>query len=166
MKAFSTTSVFIITVSLVLGLNLSTQAEEGRGINASARLVRIGPRNPVKPKEINEEDIVVTTKKTKGRVSIIRSGYISIVDKVDKKRGSSFAVDFKIDEDEIKLSRISSLDEIKVGDIVEIECEERRVEYERDNMDGTKENAVKLLGRKVKKIMFVSSGDSRLSSDF
>ena len=159
-------TVFITLVGLlaVMCSGIIGTAQEDENIDVSVRKVRVGSRNPVKNEEIDEEDITVTTRKIKGRVNLIRPGYISITHKEDRKKKSSYAIDVRIDEDEISLSRIKSLDEIKVGDIVEIECEETKREYEKEKKDGTKEKAVNLMGRKAKRIIFVSSGTSSLSS--
>ncbi|MFH1837850.1 MAG: hypothetical protein ABH862_07050 [Candidatus Omnitrophota bacterium] len=158
--------MIIVVTGLLVFVMLETfvVAQKEENISADVKQVYIGPKYPAKEKEIDEEDITVTTKKFKGQVALIRPGYLSIVDKKNKEKGSVHAVDFRIDESKIELSRVKSLDEIKVGDTIEIECEETRREYEKEKKDGSKEKAVNLMGRVVKKVTFVSSATSRFSS--
>jgi len=164
---------FIILAGLLLIVGFEPlcisqdEQDEAEGIKTLVSQTRIGPKKPIPMRDVDksEEEVVVTKKQIKGRVSLIRPGYLSVIDKEDKKKGSMHAIDFRFDEKDVKLVRVRSLDEIKPGDVIMVECEEKRKEYDRTKRDGTIGKAVNLMDRKVTRITFMSKGDSRLSSD-
>lgn len=116
--------------------------------------------------EEKEEEAMVVVKEVSGKVSAIRSNFITIVYKKNVEKGIEYEIDFPIDKD-VRVVHKKSLSEIKAGDMVIVKYEQEQKEDEVIKDDGSIERIIKIIGRKAKVITFIrATKKGVLSSGF
>jgi hypothetical protein len=99
------------------------------------------------------------TKTVTGEVSAITRDFIAIIYSRNVDAGSEEEIALPIAKD-FQLKRKTSLDQIQVGDTVEVEYEDTNEEYQKRNEQGAIEKKTKVVEREAKVITFVRPGQT------
>lgn len=110
-----------------------------------------------------EEDVVVVTKEISGKVSAISSRFLTLEYASDAKKGVSNEMYLTFGDD-VKLRYARSLSEIKFGDTISVQYEEKQRPLERRGPDGGFKRETQVLSRQAKAITFLKAARTGLVS--
>jgi len=110
-----------------------------------------------------EENVVVVTKEMSGKVSAISSRFLTLEYASDAKKGVSNEMYLTFGDD-VKLRHTRSLGDLKFGDTVSVQYEEKQRPMERRGHDGSFKREMQVLSRQAKAITFLKAARTGLVS--